>query len=355
MGLGLAPGRSLSSVHGTILTRRTSVRVRPRPALPHAFGRPHAKPDGRCPDRVHPPCLPTDCIPTPFWVFPPVLHVNTASYDDNTYMLWMIKMWAHQRNPDMTHAFVVGDEQTFQRMIHMKEMEKVNYEWLIPMPGEFHVAAHMLHCEYRLYWNSILSPIVELTGKKHIKGDHKVEDFNVHEIFYLTVVQAVWEFVEGLFPDMMDKPRQLMNLVKGNMTLRLLCDFLFHGAVPYMEFRRLVREPPCKENRRTMNKIYRLYAWRYKAMNKTNYSPLCFHAAYMFENLTEPLQNLWCKIYNASLKGHPGRHMALDATGCSHGEGQPRSQTNAIGQRYRRENYAHSPRAQRGSPCGACQ
>ena len=33
---------------------------------------------------------------------------------------------------------------------------------------------------------------------------------------------------------------------------------------------------------------------------------------YMYENLSEPLQALWCKIYNANLHGHPGRHMALD-------------------------------------------
>ena len=78
-------------------------------------------------------------------------------------------------------------------------------------------------------------------------------------------------------------------------------------------WRRLVRMPPSKENRIMLNKIYRLYAWRYKAMNKTNYGPLCFHALFIYENLTEPLQDLWCKVYNASMKGHPGRNMGLDA------------------------------------------
>ena len=70
--------------------------------------------------------------------------------------------------------------------------------------------------------------------------------------------------------------------------------------------------PPSKERREKLNKIYVLYAWRYRSQNKTNYGPLCFHALYMYENLTEPLQDLWCEVYNASMKGHPGRNMGLD-------------------------------------------
>ena len=250
--------------------------------------------------------------PTQFWVYPPVLKCNTASYEDNQYILWRLKMYMQMRNPGMTHAFVVGDEQTFQRMIHMKQLDKLGYQWLIPMPGEFHMACHMLHCEYRLFYKQILGPIAELTHKTNILPEHRVEQFNVHELFYLTVVQAVWEFLTECFGDDLRKWRQVLAECAENTFAKTLLYFIFDGALPYLMWRRLIREPPNKARRAQLNKIYRLYAWRYVAMNKTNYGPLCFHALYMYENLTEPLQDLWDNIYNASIKGHPGRNVALD-------------------------------------------
>ena len=250
--------------------------------------------------------------PTQFWVYPPILKCNTASYEDNQYILWRLKMYMEMRNPGMTHAFVVGDEQTFQRMIHMKQLDKFAYSWLIPMPGEFHMACHMLHCEYRLFYKAILKPVAVQTHKTNIHHDHKVQQFNVHELYYLTVVQAVWTFLEECFGEDLKMWRRALVECEENYFAKTLLYFIFDGALPYLMWRRLVRMPPSKERRTDLNKIYRLYAWRYVAMNKTNYGPLCFHALYMYENLTAPLQDVWDKVYNASIKGHPGRNVALD-------------------------------------------
>ena len=139
-----------------------------------------------------------------------------------------------------------------------------------------------------------------------------MSDFNVHELFYLTVVQAVYDWLVGVFGTDMKRMRQVKEEMKDNRFMTTLLAFLFDGALPYLMWRRLLRKPPSKENREALNEIYRHYAFRYVSKNKTNYGPLCFHAMYMYENLSEPLQALWCKIYNANLHGHPGRHMALD-------------------------------------------
>ena len=58
--------------------------------------------------------------------------------------------------------------------------------------------------------------------------------------------------------------------------------------------------------------LWRLYAWRFKATNKTNYGPLCFYASRIYEGLTDDMQELWASIYCVSLKGHPGRNVGLD-------------------------------------------
>jgi hypothetical protein len=61
------------------------------------------------------------------------------------------------------------------------------------------MACHMLHCEYRLFYRAILKPVAVQTHKTNIHHDHKVQQFNVHELYYLTVVQAVWTFLEECF------------------------------------------------------------------------------------------------------------------------------------------------------------
>lgn len=227
-------------------------------------------------------------------------------------MLWHLWHDTRRRNPFMTHMFVVGDAQTFIRMIHMKQRDAFGYQWLIPFPGEFHFACHMIHAEYRLFWEALLRPIAAQLGKKKIKGEHTVAEFNRHEIFYLTVVQAAWEFMEGQFPEINTRPWDVVEECKEDVSLRTLCDFLLFGAAPYLTFRRLIRMPPSKERRVLLNKIIKLYAWRHRASHKTNYGPLCFHAMYVFESLSDELQDVWIQVYCVSIKGHAGRNVALD-------------------------------------------
>lgn len=250
--------------------------------------------------------------PTIFEVFRPLLRVDTGSYEENEDCCWHLWTQMQLRNQLLTHAFVIGDEQTYQRMIFMKLRNPISYSWLIPMHGEFHFAAHMIHCEYRLYWDHFLQLIAAETGKKKIKADHNVSEFNRHELFYLTVVQAVWEFMEDAFGNLMSKPRELLAKVDKSVTGKTLATFLFHGAVPFLALRSLIRRPPTKENRRLLNRLWRLYAWRFKATNKTNYGPLCFYASRIYEGLTDDMQELWASIYCVSLKGHPGRNVGLD-------------------------------------------
>ena len=79
----------------------------------------------------------------------PVIDVGTESYSDNQLILWLMKMQMDMRNADLTHVFVVGDEQTYERLIHMKENQRFGYDWMIPFPGEFHFAGHMIECDLK--------------------------------------------------------------------------------------------------------------------------------------------------------------------------------------------------------------
>ena len=246
-------------------------------------------------------------------VLAPVMNVGTESYEDNQLILWLVKMQLDMHNESLTHAFVIGDQQTYERLIHMKEANMVGYDWLIPFPGEFHFAMHMIDAEYSLFWEVMLQRIAILTRKLKIDVDKVDTDFNRHEIFYQTVAQAVWEWFCEVFGNVVYDTRRIKELVKDNYTVATLANFLFDGALVYWDFKDTLRRPPNVNRRRHLYDTYKHMLWRFRATNKRKYAILCITALHTWENLTPELQELWGKVYSANLKGHPGRAMGIDA------------------------------------------
>ena len=73
-------------------------------------------------------------------------------------MVWFIEGEVRRKFPNCEYIIIIGDEQTYDRMIKMKSARAAMFEWLIPMPGEFHVIGHICHCLYRLYWDDLIDP-----------------------------------------------------------------------------------------------------------------------------------------------------------------------------------------------------
>ena len=75
----------------------------------------------------------------------PIIEMDTASYVDNAVMVWFIEGEVRRKFPNCEYIIIIGDEQTYDRMIKMKSARAVMFKWLIPMPGEFHVIGHICH------------------------------------------------------------------------------------------------------------------------------------------------------------------------------------------------------------------
>ncbi len=93
----------------------------------------------------------------------PHIHTRagTAAYDDNEQALTQIMNI-------MVHAlkfkcvFVVGDQQSFIRMVSLIRGNPKLYKWLIPLPGEFHFEVHALMAVHRLCWKCLVRWIVQV-------------------------------------------------------------------------------------------------------------------------------------------------------------------------------------------------
>lgn len=60
-------------------------------------------------------------------------------------------------------VFVVGDQQSFSRMVWLKRFEPETYSTIVPLPGDFHAAVHMLMAMHILWWEPLIFFIISKT------------------------------------------------------------------------------------------------------------------------------------------------------------------------------------------------
>ena len=72
----------------------------------------------------------------------PIYQCGTASYDDVEKLLRRIHDF-HVRDRRQSLVYVVGDQQTYDRMLKLKIRNPEPYRWLLPLPGEFHFKWHV--------------------------------------------------------------------------------------------------------------------------------------------------------------------------------------------------------------------
>ena len=261
----------------------------------------------------YPPDPQHDGNGTFFIVEHPIIDVNTASYNDNKLMLFVIRDEVMTAYPGMEFILVAGDEQTYDRMVKIKSMEPWSYEWLIPFPGEFHVCGHMLHSTYRLWWTSILQPCSTLLRIEKITMDWRMGEFNRHEEFLLVVTTGLVKWLESIFGADILVDREAMYLMcdDNDFTTRVL-EFLYQDALPYFTLRRLLRHAPAPEHREHIDRFFCYLCPRMRSVNKFLYAMLCVHHRFIAQYMDPAYWSVLCRIYTVSLKGRPGRNVPLD-------------------------------------------
>ena len=113
-------------------------------------------------------------------------------------------------------VFVIGDQQTFSRIVWLKKMEPENYKSLVPFMGDFHAACHMLMAIHILWWGPLVKFLVEKSNvcvdSTREKWD-SVELYNRYRHLYETLIVAVLKYLLEVVPEhMLDHPLQLLHV-----------------------------------------------------------------------------------------------------------------------------------------------
>jgi hypothetical protein len=104
----------------------------------------------------------------------------------------------------ITVQIVVGDQQSFSRMVWLKRKEPASYNQIVPCPGDFHTAVHMLMAIHILWWNCLISSIIqgsELSELSIQEDWSSVELYNRYRQFYEAVIVGVLAYVLEVVPE----------------------------------------------------------------------------------------------------------------------------------------------------------
>ena len=135
---------------------------------------------------------------TPFRIWEPLCYVGTTSYQDNATVLDRIDDIVRAQCSGHKATIIVGDQQTFDRMVKLRRMDPDVYGKVIPFNGEMHFTAHFLHAGWRLYHDKLLQWWVEtLNMGGALKGDWTVKHWGYYDDFMMIFVSGFMQCRSG--------------------------------------------------------------------------------------------------------------------------------------------------------------
>jgi hypothetical protein len=138
-----------------------------------------------------------------FFIYDPALFdISTASYVDVMRIMESIQQLHVDGVKNSFRAiFVVGDQQTYDRMCSLIVEHPERFRWCIPMNGDFHFVAHTVAAFHDLYFLPFSKWIVDKLGfDKVIKeNDDNVTKWKQYDHFYQLITLAILKLVSESF------------------------------------------------------------------------------------------------------------------------------------------------------------
>lgn len=115
--------------------------------------------------------------------------------------------------------FLIGDQQTFDRMNVLVKARPQQYNWAIPMNGDFHFVAHCVMCFHDLWYLPLSSWVVTKMGMQKVvkQTDDNIANFKQYDHFYLLLTLSILTLLHSVI-DMskLSFPETLLEMVKDN-------------------------------------------------------------------------------------------------------------------------------------------
>jgi hypothetical protein len=178
----------------------------------------------------------------------PMFHVLQAKYEDLEYEVNEIRKSSFATNSLV--VFIGMDGLGIMRMNHTLAAKSYQYLFtapaVVPVLGEYpHGAYHLLHCDWRLWWEFLEKMERAVFVEPAVKAEPKVSDFKLYDQAYKVITRACSEYVLEMCDDsdgvlLIKNPNSLIKDVGENGNSETVCYFLYNSGFPYLQMRESV-------------------------------------------------------------------------------------------------------------------
>ena len=237
---------------------------------------------------------------------------GTAGYDDVRKVLFVI-IQLMVVTLGISYVFVIGDQQSYSRVVWLLRSEPENFRQIIPFPGDFHFAVHALMAIHILWWKYLVEDLL-WRSQFDVSSIHETWDrvdlYNRHRHCYETVIVAILAYVTEVFSteDLAD-PVALMETVSANNGgMTSLLHFLYDFGLPWLGFRNAIRG----NNSVKMDSMYCICLDWYRVAGKYLYARICVDHIWITTNLKASFLQVWHRYRTVSKLGNAGRNIPRD-------------------------------------------
>lgn len=243
-------------------------------------------------------------------------HVNTkngtAAYTDVQKILETI-MYMMFTVLQFACLFVVGDQQSFCRMVWLKRMQPHQYSNIVPFIGDFHAEANFLMAMHILFYSVFVESVFRQADfcVNSIQEDWGgMELYNRYRHAYETLIVASMTYVCEVVPlDLLEKPEMLLKLAEScNTGFAMILYFLYGFGLPWLHMKRSIRGNDAKG----IDSFYAMSLDVFRAAHKINYSRLIVDYFLVVCGLSAALLCIWMANRTYSDLGKAGHNGALD-------------------------------------------
>ena len=121
--------------------------------------------------------------------------------------------------PRLKSVFVVGDQQSYDRMLNLIELYPRRYSWIVPLPGEFHFIGHCYFAFNRLWYDDLTGWAAQKCGfDKTVKRDTEdMSYFSHYDRFYALLTLSIMVVFRGAFDaNTLTNPSVVMRMCSRN-------------------------------------------------------------------------------------------------------------------------------------------
>lgn len=153
---------------------------------------------------------------------PAIIGGSTAAYLDCTRILDTIQaLHIDGQKKSFKVAFVVGDQQLYDRVCNLVIQNQERYKWVVPLNGDFHFCGHSVGAFHDLWFLPFTSWVVQKLGpgfEKVIKEkDDKITHFKHYDHFNLLLTLSIVILLHETLDDALLRDHStLLGLAKEN-------------------------------------------------------------------------------------------------------------------------------------------